>query len=599
MREKIHKRGKRPGAGATCLAACLFLILSGTGGIRVSAAAVPEQSAGIIQAAAAVRGTWPEECASAVTGQVEWLKGNAPASAARTESSGDSEEPVRMDYYYFNTCSACTPEEEFYEIVREEIGDLRGEYPIVIQEHNTFQSGARADFQKMEEALGLTDLPSESEVLVIGDQALVGRDQISRNLRAFFLEQVGVGAEVRTEPETGSPPAESASSPEIQTPSSAGFEGVSDLWNDEISDSDSVLWLFTTLSCTDCGRVYRLLDQIGDTVTLADGSVSRVVVKETNITEENNVAVLYALFDTYGVPDSSQQVPALFYQDGWLTGADDIEQNLEKDLRAGQMQHLDPARFREAAAQSTAAGESSVQNPPNPLSLILTGLVNGLNPCGASMLLMLLAGVIAVGGKILMTGLSYLAGKMAAYFAMGFGLYRLLQMIDTAFLSGLSRVLSWIFAGIFLVLAVLYVIDFVHVRREEYGKERMQLPQGLRRWNRKLIQRAASARASRLVPVCFALGVVVSAGEFFCTGQVYLAEILYLMRSGTGHAQAVLSFILYVTAMCVPSLLLVLVVAKTGSTVRASNTSLQALPAIKLLTAIVFAVFAVLMLFLR
>ncbi|MGI6106363.1 MAG: cytochrome c biogenesis CcdA family protein [Lachnospiraceae bacterium] len=551
-----------------------------------------------------------ETVTAAAAGQAS---GKATGIAAETEKASvpddtaadATEEPVRMDYYYFNTCSACAPEEEFYSIVSEQIGDLKAQYPYVIQEHNYFQSGARAEFSEVKEELGLTDLPSGAEVLVIGGRAMVGLSEIRQNLRSFFLSCAGVEPETETAETAAGDAAElsSAQAEEQQSgeeeqsreQASAAEAETADAWDLDTEDSDSVIWLFTTLSCADCEQVEQLLDEIGDEITLADGTESRVVVKRTDITQGSNVSVLYALFDLYEVPDSQQQVPAVFYQNGWLTGADSIGENLRSELEAGKMQNLDAAVFQMAAGNSAGSASASAERLQSPVSLILTGLVNGLNPCGASMLLMLLAAVIAAEGNILLTGLSYLAGKMCAYFAMGLGLYRLFQAIDTAVLSGLNRVLTLVFAAVFFLLAILYVIDFVHVKREEYGKERMQLPKGLRKWNKNMIRRVSGVKASRLAPAVFALGAVISAGEFFCTGQVYLAEILYLMRSGTGETAAALSFVIYVAAMCVPSLILVLAVAKTGNAVRASNSSLKALPAVKLATAAAFAVFAVMM----
>ena len=56
------------------------------------------------------------------------------------------------------------------------------------------------------------------------------------------------------------------------------------------------------------------------------------------------------------------------------------------------------------------------------------------------------------------------------------------------------------------------------------------------------------------------------------------------------------AFIVYVTAMFIPSFLIVLVIEKTKNVIRMSNKTLEWLPAIKLVTAIVFFMFAMFML---
>ena len=125
----------------------------------------------------------------------------------------------------------------------------------------------------------------------------------------------------------------------------------------------------------------------------------------------------------------------------------------------------------------------------------------------------------------------------------------------------------------------------------------MQLPTALRKWNHERIEKASKINAKWMIPAAVVLGIVISAGEFFCTGQVYLAAILYMMKMQQEmKLQTNAAFIIYVTAMCIPSFLIVLVIEKTKNVIRMSNKTLEWLPAIKLVTAIVFFIFAVFML---
>ena len=63
------------------------------------------------------------------------------------------------------------------------------------------------------------------------------------------------------------------------------------------------------------------------------------------------------------------------------------------------------------------------------IGLAITGFINGVNPCGASMLLMLLAAIAMSGRSVIKAGCAHLAGKFTAYFAMGMGLYKLFMAI--------------------------------------------------------------------------------------------------------------------------------------------------------------------------
>ena len=92
-----------------------------------------------------------------------------------------------------------------------------------------------------------------------------------------------------------------------------------------------------------------------------------------------------------------------------------------------------------------------------------------------------------------------------------------------------------------------------------------------------------------LFPVLFLLGIVISAGEFLCTGQVYLATLLYMAgRSGSFDRGLVGNLMIYLTAMCVPMVLLTVFEDNGKTIISASHISLKLLPVIKLTYSIFF-----------
>lgn len=101
---------------------------------------------------------------------------------------------------------------------------------------------------------------------------------------------------------------------------------------------------------------------------------------------------------------------------------------------------------------SDEAKEEKSESTQTYIGLAITGFINGVNPCGASMLLMLLAAIAMSGRSVIKTGCAYLAGKFTAYFAMGMGLYKLFMAIGQDIFLSISNVLTWIFAAVFLYL---------------------------------------------------------------------------------------------------------------------------------------------------
>lgn len=527
--------------------------------------------------------------------------GYRDVSMASQSEEQTSNLPVQMEYYQYNVCASCHPEDDFFAVVSDTITPLKEEYPYEIAVYNTFRAEDKQRFEKRLQELGLKEAEVSLPALIIVSEdsgaavCLSGLDKIRERLANTLKQAV---KSVSTEAA-----GESDNQIEISTATKEEIKKQTEIqpsendWKEQLREAvsedkstDSVLLYFSTVSCTDCNEVKTLLKNLTDEQT----TENPLVIHEFNIAEGDGVILVQKLFSLYNVPSDEQQVPIVFFNGGYLSGAKSITDNLEQTWKDGKMIGFDVERVLSKEGASLEKENASAQTY---IGLAVTGFINGINPCGASMLLMLLAAIAMSGRSVLKVGCAYLAGKFAAYCAMGMGLYQLFMAIGQDVLLNISHVLTWIFAAVFLMLAILYLIDFINVKRKQYGKIRMQLPAALRKWNHERIEKATKTNARWMIPAAVVLGIVISAGEFFCTGQVYLAAILYMMKMQQEmKLQTNVAFIVYVTAMCIPSFLIVLVIEKTKNVIRMSNKTLEWLPTIKLVTAIVFFMFAVFML---
>lgn len=511
---------------------------------------------------------------------------------------------VQMEYYQYNVCASCHPEDDFFAVVSDTISPIKQEYPYEIAVYNTFRAEDKNRFEKRLQELGLKEADVSLPVLIMiseDSEALVclsGLDEIKEKLedtlkQAAKPEQF-VSGEAALESDEKTEDAsliENENQDQMQISSSDWKEQLREVVSKDKS-TDSVILYFSTVSCTDCSEVKSLLKKMTDEQT----TKKPLVIHEFNIAEGDNVVLLQKLFLIYDVASDKQQVPIVFFSGGYLSGAKAVTQELEQKWKDDELTgfNLENILSDDASWQEKNKDQASFKTY---IGLAAAGFVNGVNPCGASMLLMLLAAIAMSGRSVIKTGCAYLAGKFAAYCAMGMGLYKLFMAIGQDIFFSISNVLTWIFAAVFFILAILYFVDFVNVKRKQYGKIRMQLPTALRKWNHERIEKASKINAKWMIPAAVVLGIVISAGEFFCTGQVYLAAILYMMKMQQEmKLQTNAAFIIYVTAMCIPSFLIVLVIEKTKNVIRMSNKTLEWLPAIKLVTAIVFFIFAVFML---
>ena len=511
---------------------------------------------------------------------------------------------VQMEYYQYNVCASCHPEDDFFAVVSDTISLIKQEYPYEIAVYNTFRAEDKNRFEKRLQELGLKEADVSLPALIMiseDSEALVclsGLDEIKEKLEDTLKQAAKPGqfvsSEVALESDEKTDAAsltENENQDQMQVSSSDWKEQLREAVSKDKS-TDSVILYFSTVSCTDCSEVKSLLKKMTDEQT----TKKPLVIHEFNIAEGDNVVLLQKLFTIYDVASDKQQVPIVFFSGGYLSGAKAVTQGLEQKWKDDELTgfNLENILSDDVSGQEENKDQASFKTY---IGLAAAGFINGVNPCGASMLLMLLAAIAMSGRSVIKTGCAYLAGKFAAYCAMGMGLYKLFMAIGQDIFFSISNVLTWIFAAVFFILAILYLVDFVNVKRKQYGKIRMQLPTALRKWNHERIEKASKINAKWMIPAAVVLGIVISAGEFFCTGQVYLAAILYMMKMQQEmKLQTNAAFIVYVTAMCIPSFLIVLVIEKTKNVIRMSNKTLEWLPAIKLVTAIVFFIFAVFML---
>lgn len=165
------------------------------------------------------------------------------------------------------------------------------------------------------------------------------------------------------------------------------------------------------------------------------------------------------------------------------------------------------------AAESCSIKTTECLNPVNPTFWMITGsaFVDSINPCAIAVLLLLLSALLYFNNrrKLLITGLSFVAGLYLTYFLFGLGIFYAL---------GINR---WIEPGIFhkvvgifgIIVGLLNVKDFIWYGG---GGFLMEIP---RKWRPKMsmiIARATSA------PVAFITGALITAFELPCTGGPYV-----------------------------------------------------------------------------
>lgn len=151
--------------------------------------------------------------------------------------------------------------------------------------------------------------------------------------------------------------------------------------------------------------------------------------------------------------------------------------------------------------------------------VISTGLLDSLNPCAISLLLLYIALMYSMKKShrtIMIFGAFYIAAIYVTYFLIGLGLLRVFHLFGT------PHIILTIGGWIAIIFGILNLKEYffpklpIHIR----------IPLNLR-------QKAGEWAHKATIPAAIVLGVLIGICEFPCSGAVYLAVLTYLQAKET------------------------------------------------------------------
>lgn len=179
-----------------------------------------------------------------------------------------------------------------------------------------------------------------------------------------------------------------------------------------------------------------------------------------------------------------------------------------------------------------------------PYLVVISALVDSVNPCAFSVLLLTIAFFFSVGKsrkKILQAGGLYIFGIFLTYLLIGLGITQVLALF------GVPHLMTKVGASIVILWAI---IDLLGEYIPNFPIQ-LKIPQGAHRRIAGLIEKGT-------IPTALALGVLVGLTEFPCTGGPYLF-ILGLLHDNATFSSGLWYLMLYNLIFVAP-LVVVLVV---------------------------------------
>lgn len=328
--------------------------------------------------------------------------------------------------------------------------------------------------------------------------------------------------------------------------------------------------------CSNCQAIKPFIAQIKEKYK------DKVDFLEHNVKEKEECRQLFFQFiKTYNLPDNQAKVPIIFAGNDYLLGVKDIETNLETkinekvskkedlkidchkfiaDWEAGDHSGNTPDLNSCSAASSEdfcSIASKNDQNKKISIGLVIsTAAIDSINPCAIAVLLFLIAVLISLKTtrkRMLAVGLVYISGVFLSYYLAGIGLLKVIQNFNIA------KEIS-LFAGAIVVIAA-----FISAKEGLYpdSKQILVIPEKTKKIFMDLMKKGTFLAV-------FAAGILVSAFELPCTGQVYLA-ILSLMSQEELKAQAYGYLFIYNLIFVLP-LIIILLAASWGMNIEKLQT---------------------------
>lgn len=181
--------------------------------------------------------------------------------------------------------------------------------------------------------------------------------------------------------------------------------------------------------------------------------------------------------------------------------------------------------------------------------VIVAALIDSVNPCAFSILLLTVAFLLSIGklrSNVMQIGAAYIVGLFFVYLMIGLGLLQTLHLFDT------PHFMASVGAGLLVLLGMINLAnEFVPA-----FPVKLAIPQAAHRRMAVLMERAS-------VPTALALGGLVGVCEFPCTGGPYLM-VLGLLHDQTTYYTGVGYLLLYNVIFVLP-LVLILLAASDAS----------------------------------
>ncbi len=420
--------------------------------------------------------------------------------------------PIRICFFYSKDCEDC-------HFVEENImAPLIKKYNLKIKSFEISDPSNYEYLVSIEQEY--KDENNDIPIIVIGEYILGGLDEISRWLEPRIEEYKDSGCEF----------------PELRE------QDVSPLGSGERIEGA----YFYDNKCKVCER-------ISYEVSFLEKIYSNLDISEYNMENRENKKINEAFCEVFNVPENKRlTTPILFIGDEYI-GGEDLR---KKPLKEFIYKYKDKGsaipwtKIFELRDKSEESIKERFKNM-GVFTIILAGLVDGVNPCAFATIIFLIAFLSTLGKKeeeTLLIGITYSAVVFIVYFLIGLGLIKFIGILTITNIIG--KVILGAVALLSISFGILSFYDYIKLKRNEIGEVKLQLPRFIKKKIHSIIREKMGKK--NLFIAAVVSGFFISLSEFICTGQIYLPTLIFVSRVPELKIKAILYLIIYNIAFIVP-----------------------------------------------
>lgn len=435
--------------------------------------------------------------------------------------------PTRIYFFYSEGCNDCS-------FIEEKImTPLTEKYNLIIKSFDISDPSNYEYLVSIEEEY--EDSNNDIPIIVIGKYILGGFDEIKKWLEPRILEYKDSGCNF----------------PELRT-RNASTPG---------SEKRIEIAYFYDNKCRVCERIkYE--------ISFLEKTHPNLYISKYDMGRRENKKINEAFCEIFNVPDNKRLTsPMLFIGDDYIVGGDLEKQSLKELIYKykDRGSEIPWTKIFESRDKSEESIKERFKNM-GAFTIILAGLVDGVNPCAFATIIFLIAFLSTLGKKeeeTLLIGITYSAIVFLVYFLIGLGLIKFVSILKISNIIG-KTILGTV-ALLSISFGVLSFYDYIKLKRNEVGEVKLQLPRFIKKKIHSVIREKMGKK--NLFIAAVVSGFFISLSEFICTGQIYLPTLIFVSRVPELRIRAILYLIIYNIAFIIP---LVIVFVGTYKGMRSS-----------------------------